>query len=85
MAAMMWVLQLEERWRRSKRCSQESIFSLPTLLGAETFSLEDFDRHRAQIQPLHTPSLPSAKVSVEALQWHADRCVWFKSPTASLG
>lgn len=36
-------------------------------------------------QPLHTPSLPSAKVSVEALQWHTDRCVWFKSPTASSG
>lgn len=36
-------------------------------------------------QPLHTPSRPSAKVSVEALQWHADRCVWFKSPTASSG
>ncbi len=35
--------------------------------------------------PLATPTSPSAKASVEALQWHADQCDWFKSPSGSSG
>ena len=34
-------------------------------------------------RPLATPTSPAAQVSVEALQWHADRCPWLKSPTES--
>lgn len=33
--------------------------------------------------PLHTPSSPSLKASAGALKWHAQRCDWFKSLTAS--
>ena len=33
--------------------------------------------------PLNLPLSPSFKASVEALQWHADQCTWFKSPIES--
>lgn len=36
-------------------------------------------------QPLKTPTLASAKPSLETLQWHADQCPWLKSPSGSSG
>ncbi|MFP3516540.1 HNH endonuclease [Pseudomonas sp. SIMBA_077] len=33
--------------------------------------------------PLNLPTPATARPSIESLQWHADQCPWFKSPTVS--
>ena len=33
--------------------------------------------------PLNLPTPATARPSIETLQWHADQCPWFKSPTVS--
>ncbi|MEB0206087.1 HNH endonuclease [Pseudomonas sp. CCC3.1] len=48
-------------------------------------ALSGSDYAQYQGLPLKTPTPASARPSVEALQWHADHCTWFKSPTASSG
>ncbi len=46
-------------------------------------ALSSSDYAQYQGLPLITPTPASARPSVEALQWHADQCMWFKSQTAS--
>lgn len=43
------------------------------------------DYARYEGQPLPDPRSPSAMASIGSLQWHAVRCAWLKSPSASLG
>ncbi|MFJ7885104.1 HNH endonuclease [Pseudomonas sp. NPDC096917] len=46
-------------------------------------ALSGSDYVQYQGLPLSTPTPASARPSVETLQWHADQCVWFKSPIVS--
>lgn len=48
---------------------------------APALSQSDYAQYDGR--PLTAPISSSAQVSIEALQWHADRCVWLKSPNES--
>lgn len=48
---------------------------------APALSQSDYGQYDGR--PLTAPISPSAQVSTEALQWHADRCLWLKSPNES--
>lgn len=49
---------------------------------APALSQSDYAQYEGR--PLATPTSPAVQASVEALQWHADRCSWLKSPIGSL-
>ena len=46
-------------------------------------ALRQSDYAQYEGMPLNMPASPSAMASLKALQWHADRCTWLKSPTDS--
>lgn len=48
---------------------------------APALSKSDYAQYEGM--PLNTPVSPLAMASTEALQWHADRCSWLKSPSDS--
>lgn len=56
-----------------------------TLLVRLSPALSSLDYAQYEGLPLSAPSPVNARPSSETLQWHADQCRWFKSPSVSLG